>query len=131
MGQPITVTEGLCMAFPDVLLTPVPASPPVPLPYVNLADLGGAVDTATTVSAGGKPVVLQSSRIPTSSGGEPGTSGGVSSGTFNMACTFTTASATVFANGQPVVRMGDTTSQNDGNAVGTVLGGLPTVLVGG
>ncbi|MBE3638371.1 PAAR-like domain-containing protein [Mangrovicoccus algicola] len=132
MGQPITVTDGICMAFPDMLNTPVPGAGQVPMPYPNIAQLSQASDTAATVNAGGKPVVLQSSTIATSSGGEPGTGGGVVAGGAHLGeCSFSTASATVFANGQPVVRLGDTTSQNDGNATGTVLGGLPTVLVGG
>jgi hypothetical protein len=37
----------------------------------------------------------------------------------------------VFANGNAVVRLGDPTDQNNGNAVGKVLGGFPKVLVGG
>jgi hypothetical protein len=37
----------------------------------------------------------------------------------------------VKANGKGIVRLGDSTTQNNQNAVGTVLGGLPTVLVGG
>ncbi|MGS4947725.1 PAAR-like domain-containing protein [Meridianimarinicoccus sp. RP-17] len=131
MGQPITVTDGVCMSFPDVLMTPVPGSSPVPIPYPNIAQLSDASDTAASVNAGGKPVVVESSSISSSSGGEAGSNGGVTSGGQNGECTFSTASSTVFANGAAVVRMGDTTSQNDGNAVGTVLGGLPTVLVGG
>ena len=43
---------------------------------------------------------------------------------------FITYSGTVFAEGNEVVRMFDTTKQNNGNAVGIVLGGVPTVLVG-
>jgi hypothetical protein len=37
----------------------------------------------------------------------------------------------VFANGQAVVRQLDSTSQNEDNAVGQVMNGLATVLVGG
>lgn len=43
---------------------------------------------------------------------------------------FVSFSQTVFAVSGNVVRQGDSTTQNKGNASGTVLGGLPTVLVG-
>jgi hypothetical protein len=132
MGQPITVKDGICFAFPDVCLTPAPPSPsPVPIPYPNIAQLSQATGTATNVNAGGKPVVIEGSKIESSSGDEAGTAGGVTSGVNMKACEFTKFSATVKANGKGIVRLGDTTTQNNKNAVGTVLGGLPTVLVGG
>jgi len=126
MAQPITVTDGICFAFPDVCLTPAPPGPPVPIPYPNIAQLADATGTASTVNAGGKPVVTQASSIPSSSGDEAG-----SASPTKGECKFTTFSATVRANGKAIVRLGDTTTQNGGNAVGTVLGGLPSVLVGG
>ena len=131
MPQPITVTDGICFAFPDVCLTPAPPAPPVPIPYPNIAQLADATGTATNVNAGGKPVVTEASSIPTSTGDEAGSAGGVTSGITKGECKFTTFSQTVKANGKGVVRLGDITTQNKGNAVGTVLGGLPTVLVGG
>jgi len=126
MAQPITVTDGICFAFPDVCLTPAPPGPPVPIPYPNIAQLADATGTASTVNAGGKPVVTQASSIPSSSGDEAG-----SASPTKGECKFTTFSETVRANGKAIVRLGDTTTQNGGNAVGTVLGGLPSVLVGG
>ncbi len=129
MGKPVARTEGICMAFPDVLNTPSPSGT-VPIPYPNIAQLADAQDVATNVTAGGKAVVTAASSIPTSSGGEAGTAGGVTSGTFNQKCTFSSSSQTVKANGQGVVRQLDQTSQNNGNAQGFVMVGLPTVLVG-
>lgn len=131
MGQPITVTDGTCFAFPDVCLTPAPPSSPVPIPYPNIAQLADATDTASSVNAGGKAVVTEASSIPDSTGDEAGSNGGVTSGGTKGECTFTTFSSTVTANGKGIVRLGDTTSQNGTNAVGTVLGGLSSVLVGG
>jgi len=130
MGQPITVTDGTCFAFPDVCLTPAGPSV-VPIPYPNIAQLADATGTATNVNAGGKPVVTEASSIPTSSGDEAGSSGGVTSGSIKGECKFTKFSTTVKANGNGIVRLGDSTTQNNQNAFGTVLGGLPTVLVGG
>ncbi|MCW4464559.1 DUF4150 domain-containing protein [Glutamicibacter sp. MNS18] len=131
MGQPITVTDGICFAFPDMLLTPSPGGTDIPVPYPNIARLSEAEGTSPDVLAGGKPVVLEDSTIPNSSGGEAGTSGGVISDTQLEECSFTGFSATVKANGRGVVRQGDPTEQNSGNTVGTVMAGVPTVLVGG
>jgi hypothetical protein len=75
-------------------------------------------------------VVREDSFIKSSTGDEAGTKKGVTSGTIHDKVKFVTASSSVFVNGQGVVRMFDTTSQNDGNAVGVVLSGVPTVLVG-
>ena len=130
MAQPIAVAAGTCFAFPDMLLTPAPSGS-VPLPYPNIAQLAAAQGTAANVTAGGQPGVLESSTIPTSSGGEAGTGGGVANGGESLkACTFSTCSATVRANGKGVGRQADTTSQNNDNAVGSVMTGVPTVLVG-
>lgn len=131
MGQPIAVTQGTCFAFPDMLKTPLAPSGSVVLPYPNIAQLSEATNTASSVIAGGKPVITEASRIENSSGGEAGSLGGVTSNVNLKACTFTGFSATVKANGKRVVRQGDATSQNNQNAVGTVLAGIPTVLVGG
>ena len=126
MGQPIAVADGTCFAFPDVLNTPSPSGM-VPMPYPNIAQLADASKTAETVNAGGKAVIVKDSEIANSSGGEAGTGGPGP----NKKCTFTGASGTVKANGRAVVRQFDPTSQNDGNASGTVMSGLSTVLVGG
>ena len=130
MAKPVTVTDGICFAFPDVLLTPAPPGPDIPTPYPNIAQLADATGTATNVNASGKAVVLEDSEIPTSTGGEAGVNGGVTSGTHLSKCTFTSFSGTVKANGKGLVRQLDSTSQNDGNAVGQVLAGVATVLVG-
>lgn len=128
MGKPIARTEGTCMAFPDMLLTPAPSGPPVSLPYPNIAQLADAQNVSADVLAGGKAVIIDGSEIPTSTGGEAGTAGGP--GTFNQKCEFVEFSSTVKANGKGIVRQLDQTSQNNGNAQGFVMTGFPTVLVG-
>jgi uncharacterized Zn-binding protein involved in type VI secretion len=130
MGQPIATKTGICFAFPDIRMTPIPGSAPQPMPYPNIAQLSAAENTATNVTAGGKPVILENSTIASSSGGEPGSNGPVAQPK-DKDCTFTKASTTVKANGKGVVRQGDTTAQDKGNSQGTVMVGLPTVLVGG
>lgn len=134
MGQPITTKDGVCFAFPDVCYTPVP--PPtteVPIPYANIGQLSQATTEAKSVLVAGKPVITSKSEIPTTTGDEAGSNGGASNGRKPPGgkVVFKTFSQTVKAEGGNVVRMFDTTEQNDGNAVGTVLGGVPTVLVGG
>lgn len=124
MGTPITTTApGICFAFPDVCVTPAAPSP-VPIPYPNTGKLQDA-QGATNVRAGGNFVVLRTSTISNTTGDEAG-----SNSPTRGPVSFTTSSNTVRANRQGIVRMFDTTRQNGGNAVGTVLGGVATVLVG-
>lgn len=130
MAKPVTVTDGICFAFPDILLTPAPPGPDIPTPYPNIAQLADATGASPDVNAGGDPVVLEDSEIGNSSGGEAGVNGGVTSGSHLSKCTFTSFSGSVKANGKGLVRQLDSTSQNDGNAVGQVLAGVVTVLVG-
>jgi hypothetical protein len=135
MGQPITVKDGMCFAFPDVCLTPAPPAPPVPIPYPNIAQLADATGTSADggdgVFAGGKAILLKDSVIPQSSGDEAGSAGGVTSGTTKGKTEFTSYSSSVKVHGKEVVRFGDATKQNNGNAVGSVLSSPVTVLVGG
>ena len=131
MAKPIATKTGICFAFPDVLLTPSPPAPDIPIPYPNIAQLADAEKTATDVMAGGKEVIVEGSEILSSSGGEAGLNGGVKiSGAYLGACTFPNFSGTVKANGKGIVRQFDSTDQNDGNAQGQVMVGNPTVLVG-
>lgn len=127
MGKPITtIAGGICFAFPDVCNTPIGVAS-VPIPYPNVGQLNSTADASATVFVDGKNVVTDNSNIPTTTGDEAGslspTKGKVE---------FSTASTSVFCDdGKAIVRMFDTTTQNNGNAVGVVLGGVPTVLVGG
>lgn len=138
MGMPATTKKSgdLCFAFPNVCNTQVgPAT--VPIPYPSIGDLGDATDVAESVKIGGNPVVTAKSYIGNTKGDEPALpTGGVPSGNRGGAVIFKTKSGTVKAEGGGIVRMGDTTGQNcdagraTANAFGTVLGGVPTVLVG-
>ena len=135
MAQPIAIAANIAFAFPDVCRTPIPGGE-VPIPYPNIAQLADAKPVAGTngdaVTAGGTAVLLANSLVQVSSGDEAGTLGGQTSGPPNMGkCEIASASTTVFANGEGVVRFGDPTKQNNRNADGTVLSAFPTVLVGG
>ena len=138
MGKPITTDSGgVCFAFPNVCLTQIgPAT--VPIPYPSIGQLANAQDTASSVKAGGSKVVTTASYIESTNGDEPALpTGGVTSGNRGGPVIFQQGSSSVNAEGNPVVRMFDTTGQNTDagratpNATGTVLGGFPTVLVGG
>jgi uncharacterized protein DUF4150 len=134
MGNPVTTkSQGICFAFPNVCFTP-PVSPPfprgVPIPYPSIGQLSGATGTAASVKAGGNEVVVKSSTIANTTGDSAGSLGGVISGSVGGKVEFVKASGSVFAEGVAVVRMFDTTKQNNGNAQGIVLGGFPSVLVG-
>lgn len=134
MAFPIATTKpgGICFAFPDVCLTPVGSATPA-IPYPNTGQLADAMLVSDdkdgsgqgAVLVGGFPIILQGSQILQTTGDEAG-SAGVTKGKVE----FTQGSTSVLVHGQPVIRMFDPTLQNNGNAVGQVLGGEPTVLVG-
>lgn len=134
-GLPIATTKagGICFAFPDVCKTPAPPGPPVPIPYPNIGQLQDAIQTSDgsvkpgPVRVGGEHVILQASQIPTTTGDEAGSA----SPTKGPVSFEDGGSGTVKIHGERVIRMGDPTRQNNGNARGTVLGGVPNVLVGG
>ena len=135
MAQPVAIADQIAFAFPDVCLSPAPPSSPVPIPYPNTAQLAQASNTSADggagVFAGGTAILVEDSEVATSSGDEAGVNGGVTSGVNMGPCRMSTFSSSVFIHGKAVVRFGDTTEQNDGNAVGSVLSAFPTVLVGG
>lgn len=128
MGLPICPNQGIAFAFPDICLTPAPPSPPVPVPYPNIAQLADATDVATELLLGpaGLNALLADSAVATSTGDEAG-----SASPTKGECRVTAASATVLYGGRGIARFGDATSQNGGNATGALLGAFPTVLVGG
>lgn len=131
MGLPICPTSGIAFAFPDVCNTPSPGGP-VPIPYPNVAQLSQATNVADNLLLGPQSfnAMLLDSEVPTSTGDEAGSLGGVTSGTIMGPCTVTSASSSVLYGGKGIARLTDPTSQNDGNAVGQLLGAFPTVLVG-
>ena len=138
MGFPIATTQAgfICFAFPDVCNTPSPPGPPIPVPYPNIGQLSDATGVSDDESKGkvevnGYPVVLKDSEISQTTGNEAGSVGGVQSGVTRGKVTFMGGSGNVQIYGQSVIRMFAATEQNDGNAVGQVLGGVPNVLVGG
>lgn len=135
--KPIAPAVGIAFAFPDVCNTPAPPAPPVPIPYPNIAQLADAdpVTEDLVVGPSEYKVLLKTENDPeiqTSSGDEAGSVGGVKSGGIKGPCKFKEASTSVVygPDGLGIVRFMDATEQNDGNAMGFVMGTFPTVLVG-
>ncbi|TDY97876.1 UNVERIFIED_ORG: uncharacterized protein DUF4150 [Herbaspirillum seropedicae] len=117
----VTKQAGQCMAMPDVCNTPIPPAGPVPIPYPNIAMPMMGNPATTKVMISGMPALTKSSKITMSNGDQPGVNGGVVSGKIMGPAEFIMGSMKVKLEGNPAVRMGDTTKQNDGNAVGAVL----------
>ena len=108
-------SDGLTIAtLPDVCLTP----PGVPIPYPNIAFSKDLADGTTTVFAdGGNSCAIRPSIFSKSIGDEPGTMGGVVSGTFMKEASWLTFSADVKIEGQAACRLTDKMLQNHGNTV--------------
>ncbi len=112
MPPAATKKGGKCTAPLDACKTP----PGPPAPYLNTSKLTGATSTASTVLIGNKETVVQSSKIPMSTGDEAGTLLGVKSQTILSQTAFLTYSSTVYAEGKKIVYHGAVTAQNGANA---------------
>ncbi len=106
---------------PDVCLTPIGSSM-VPVPYalvayqnINPANMANSVRQTSLVSH------VKSSLITKSFGDEPGTGGGVKSGTTGAECEPKTYSSTVRAEGRNMVRFEDEWWMNHKNTVGKLI----------
>jgi hypothetical protein len=113
-----TIQTGVCLAVPDVCLTPAPPGPPVPIPYPNTGMCKMALQFATKVMVMNMSAVNLGSQIPMSTGDEAGTGGGVTSGTIKGQVKWTKGSSKVKYQGKPAVIVTATTTQNKMNAVG-------------
>lgn len=105
---------GMSMAFPDVCKTPTPGGP-VPIPYPNVGKSADTVSGSTTVKADGQMIMVKGAKYVMSTGDEPGTVGGVISGTFKGECEFLLYSFDVMIQGKNVCRMGDQLWHNKKN----------------
>ncbi|HEY7394228.1 MAG TPA: PAAR-like domain-containing protein [Gemmatimonadaceae bacterium] len=114
---------GISMAtIPDVCKTPSPGGP-VPIPYPNIALAANLAKGTTTVKAdGGNMCAKYGSEFSISTGDEPGTLGGVTSGTFKKEATWITYSFDVSLEGKGACRLTDKMFHNHQNTVN--MGGL-------
>jgi uncharacterized Zn-binding protein involved in type VI secretion len=115
-GVPIVVS-----IVPDVCKTPIGSSTP-PIPYQIIANFQNSDSVSQNVRFGDKPVfLLDQSKITKVTGDEPGTAGGVKSGTNKSIVEPIEGSATVRVNGKQVVRHNDKCKMNNGNTIGKVV----------
>jgi hypothetical protein len=109
---------GLAAAFPDACKTPSPAGP-VPIPYPNMAQSSDAGDATSTVTADGKPVMVESSSFSTSTGDEAGSAQGVVSNKTKGKALPKMYSMDVKFDGKAVFRLTDIMLQNAGASPNT------------
>jgi hypothetical protein len=103
---------GFSIAPVDVCKTPPDAAP---VPYINQGLSADAADEASTVYAEGHRVMIRTSCFATSTGDEPGSLGGIISGTFKGKASFANFSYDVLIEGQCVPRALDPMVQNHGS----------------
>lgn len=112
-----TKAGGMCVGFPDVCLTPAPPSPsPIPIPYPNMGQCSNANDAIDKVKIKNKAVLVEKSKIPSSSGDEAGTSGGVTSGSNRDEIGYKKSSSKVYAKGKKMVMLTSMTGHNGSSA---------------
>ena len=110
-------SNGLSAAtLPDVCKTPTPGGP-VPMPYPNVADHGSLVDGTSTVFTKSHMVAIKGSAYSSSTGDEPGSAGGVTSGTFKKETAWISYSFDVKMDGANVCRHTDKKFHNHKNTV--------------
>jgi hypothetical protein len=119
---------GSLLALPNVNLTPQPAGPPVPMPYVSAARSSDATAVSPSVKCGGNGICITSSSFSKSSG-DPPTSKGVISGTAQGRATFINGSFDVTVEGESVVRALDLMSSNNSNTPPSPLIQMPVVVL--
>ena len=83
--------------------------------YTNIAVSSDSAKTAGTVIINGNPACKQDSIFAVSTGDEPGSCGGVSSGTIKQKAEFVTWSNNVFFEGKPATRLQDLMVSNNRN----------------
>ena len=96
----------------DVCKTPGKCRPQT---YTNIAVSSNSAKTAGTVIVNGNPACNKDSIFAVSTGDEPGSCGGVSSGTIKQKAEFITFSNNVFIEGKPAVRQNDLMVSNNRN----------------
>ena len=108
---------GMSTVFPDVCKTPMPGGP-VPIPYPNMGKSSDTVKGPKTVKTDGQMPMVKGAQYSISTGDEPGSVGGVVSGTTKGVCEFMMYSFDVKFEGKNVCRLGDPLFHNKKNAMG-------------
>ncbi|MGE4557494.1 MAG: DUF4150 domain-containing protein [Desulfovibrionaceae bacterium] len=115
-----TIQKGNLMSEIDVCKTPTPAGP-IPTPYPNIGMTPTADPPCSNVLIVGSPALNLECQIPMTNGDQAGAAMGMVSGEIMGEAKFTIGSETVTLEGSPAVRMGDPTTHNSNNAIGSCL----------
>lgn len=117
---------------PDVCKTPV-GNTVVPIPYPITANLNDSMSASSNVNFGGAQAYKHDkSKVSKVTGDEPGTAGGVKSGTNRSIVETVEGSGSFKVNNKPAVRHGDSCKMNNGNTMGKVICQAPPgAAVGG
>lgn len=107
---------GMTTGFPDVCKTPAPPAPFVPIPYPNIAQVNSTDKAVDKVKILNKDTVVESSKVPRSSGDEAGTLKGMVSQKNMDQCTWKMKSSKVYAKGKKIVHHLCMTAHNGSNA---------------
>ncbi len=118
MPNATTKAGGQLMAMPDVCKVPAPPAPPIPTPFPNIGMPTTANPVTTKIMIDGMPALTKASKIQPTQGDQAGVAGGLVSGKIMGPAEYVMSSLKVKFEGNPAVFMGNTTKQNDGNAVG-------------
>jgi hypothetical protein len=123
-----TTAGGMCLAFPDVCLTPTPAPTPVPYPNVSLHPTSVAFVPNVLVTCA--PAHNMLTVAPLTNGDNPGVATGVASGTVMGPSRNVTAAFTVIVGCAPMTRLTSMSIQNNTNAPGAaIVPSVTTVIV--
>lgn len=126
-----TSAGGMCVAFPDVCLTPAPPAPaPVPVPYPNMGMEPTNTGFVPNVLMTCTPAHNLGTAPPLTNGDNAGVGTGVASGTVMGPARTVTGAFTVLVGGMPLARLTSVTVQNSTNAPGAkVIPSSTNVLV--
>jgi hypothetical protein len=104
----------------DLAPADVCKTPPVgiPIPYANIANGNEAIPNNPTIIWGGGPVHNLNTEIPVTHNDEPGSMGGVASGTVAARSKHVTGVNNILINGAPVTRMTSVNLPNNQNTNG-------------
>ena len=108
---------GKSTVFPDVCKTPI-GKAIVPIPYSNTGLSSDTSKGPKSVKTDGSMPMVKSAIYTKSSGDEPGTAGGVISGTVRAECEFMMYSFDVKYEDRNVCRLGDPLFHNKKNIMG-------------
>jgi len=117
---------GMALASSDVCKTPPLA---IPETYCNIAERNTAIPNIPTMLISGGPIHNENTIIPTTSGDEGGSEGGVASGTVSAQSIDVTGSGKVMAKGAPVTRLTDTNLPNNQNTAGQTVEPSQTIVM--